>query len=1166
MSDRRSRSRPDYPRPGVTGGSAAPDAGGGSTGADGEAATPPASSPFVDGLERVPLERTRPSALYAFPERDGVRPVLPAEPMVALDAGGHAVLSVVALLERRPSPDEADVEALVREGTLQFEATLALPEAVLEDRRCATGTAYEPAYTRRTTFRLARPDGTTLASADATGANPTAPLAATLPREDVLAVLAAVDGRDADLRLSASVVSATESGSRTLAFAGNWATIHDGLDERFGPDEPIEGGALAAAVAELVREGRLSVAEGGDALAGQEAAAPAVVDAFRRLAGVVLERGADGALRLRARPDERFDLDATVTVPSEGERTLTLETRLADAFGVALADQGRDRYVSFATLSGDRGSLARGVPPSREVSGAGRSVGSAVERLAATDGELTSVAFAVAPSGELGGPSRAGGLSGPKVHALDERRRLQALDDLRFVDRSIIARPVPFVEDPEAMLWPERAHPDRFVYAPTFEPVEPSPSDVPAEAPFSFTYEQDGTTASGEPALRGTVRIDLRETMPAAVEAALGSLGDPFVRPVEKHGLQVEVGIPFLDDDETRIHWSRATTERNGDGTLTAEVELQNEWVRLCYGALAYENFQARPPAVLVTYSHEAVVPVPDDGMVLLGGKQALTPVRYDRPTAVEGTAVFDASTTTLHTAHGSLALARSGSSDGPDVDEPDEDGTDADEPDVDGPDANGPDDDRSDADGTGRSGTAPLLHATSLATTAVRPEMVYRPRLVRPEFEVMRPKPTSKYAVRTFQQESRSDLSYPCDRVGSLYRQRIDGAMPAVGCREAFRLGETDYRQYEEVTDLRADAFRVFRSLPQPNRFLVLPTTYRIARYDPGTSWEYRPCARVYALLTEGAEENRFVLEAALQPAIPAYRRRRLGERLAEFAPDPQVEYPTALMEGAAYTWSIEDAISDPVVVEREDGLHVTVSTDLAQALLLKELLERGGVFGRVTFAFADGTTLASDVAMELAEKTGPWAGGPVESTLADGTATLANRVETTVDVSDVDVYGEGARRTVAVDATLEPGATTRIDVGSGSGGGGSDDDAVPVYTARPAPDRVLAETRIFVEDVETNVVFAAEFDPADHGIDGLSVEARLQGIPETYETALTGDPPVGTVELALPHTTYLDRHVLEYRVRKQPTEGAVETTDWRPWDLSERGAIVLLTEGSLT
>ena len=189
--------------------------------------------------------------------------------------------------------------------------------------------------------------------------------------------------------------------------------------------------------------------------------------------------------------------------------------------------------------------------------------------------------------------------------------------------------------------------------------------DDPLTSPYLFTFRTSGVTGGAVPTvgLDGTVRLTLRQAMSDATRARLEELGNPVAQPVPVGNLSVSLDLPFRDEETGQVRRQLFAAEAVQEGdTITATVALLNQWVRLCYGALAYPGFQEEPARLRVAFAFRAYVPLRDHRLELaFGGKIALTevaaasalvPARVLRP-------VFEPARMALHLPHGVLRLAR---------------------------------------------------------------------------------------------------------------------------------------------------------------------------------------------------------------------------------------------------------------------------------------------------------------------------------------------------------------------------------------------------------------------------------------------------------------------------------------------------------------------------
>jgi hypothetical protein len=228
-------------------------------------------------------------------------------------------------------------------------------------------------------------------------------------------------------------------------------------------------------------------------------------------------------------------------------------------------------------------------------------------------------------------------------------------------------------------------------------------------------------------------------------------------------------------------------------------------------------------------------------------------------------------------------------------------------------------------------------------------------------------------------------------------------------------------------------------------------------------------------------------------------------------------------------------------------------VSTGLVNALALTALIESGGLTGQVTFGLLDGLSLTSQLVLDT-DVIGPWSSGPVQVRLFETKATLTNRTEQKVNVSDLEV-GSGPRRgeRIAAELALGPGASDEVDVG---------DQAVDVFAIyEPVPQKLtLEQLNVFVEDVATNVLLVNLVDYGTHGLASLEVTAHLKGVNHDYTVTLA-DGQSGEIDMTLPLTTYLNDQVLEFRLTKHMRSGEVASIGWLSWDLKSQGTIVSIT-----
>jgi hypothetical protein len=270
-------------------------------------------------------------------------------------------------------------------------------------------------------------------------------------------------------------------------------------------------------------------------------------------------------------------------------------------------------------------------------------------------------------------------------------------------------------------------------------------------------------------------------------------------------------------------------------------------------------------------------------------------------------------------------------------------------------------------------------------------------------------------------------------------------------------------------------------------------------------------------------------------------------------------LQYATEIDAEVTYTWSLDGGVASiqPRAAKQWDGFQVTLSSDLAGGLQLQAMLRNSGVTADAHFTLQDGTTVSSSLILDLAGLTGPWTGGPIETTIVASQATLTNHIERGVNVSDLAIYAaDGRSQVVRVDRLLAPAAAVTIDLPF------APNEAYPVYAVQPGDPAQLSEASSFVEDIRTNVVFVNLVNYANHNLKRLDLRARLkEAAGSEIGVAISETDPVGEADFLLPLTTYLGPRTLQLEVTKTDTSDHATTTPWLEWDLAARGNVVSLT-----
>lgn len=379
------------------------------------------------------------------------------------------------------------------------------------------------------------------------------------------------------------------------------------------------------------------------------------------------------------------------------------------------------------------------------------------------------------------------------------------------------------------------------------------------------------------------------------------------------------------------------------------------------------------------------------------------------------------------------------------------------------------------------------------------------------------------------------------------LYRQRAGDAWEAVGCRPALRLGETEYRTWQPEPVTAVSGVRVFRSLTQPGRFLIIPERFAVGRY-PGEDPEraYEPTLLLTSTIdVENPTNIRCVLAASLESELDAADLDLLAGELRRRIARP-VELVTAWQAGLApdITWAVPGG-SSVECVEVDTGFTFMLSTDIPGLLTLRALLQRGGLVGSARYTLPGGEQATATLRLDLSRVVGP-ASGPVTATRSGDELTLTNHLDRRVAVSRVTADGA----VVATPSVLvAPGGQATVALPAGTPDPVSLDHSVEPGT------ETLDETRSYIEDLHLGVTFVATGSLA--GLAGLEVAATFLGAAADTVT-LTATRRQAEREFVLPLTTYAADPAVTFTVTAVAADGTRTAAAPVDWPVRTRGVLV--------
>ncbi|WP_098961660.1 hypothetical protein [Bacillus wiedmannii] len=398
-------------------------------------------------------------------------------------------------------------------------------------------------------------------------------------------------------------------------------------------------------------------------------------------------------------------------------------------------------------------------------------------------------------------------------------------------------------------------------------------------------------------------------------------------------------------------------------------------------------------------------------------------------------------------------------------------------------------------------------------------------------------------------------EVVYPCNIFGVFYRESIGDTTVTVGCRDVQKLGETNSHQYQiiEEADFKHDLYKVYRSLQQPEKFLILPTFYRIGRFDlnAGEQKAYRPSILFQSVIDVNIPANNsFRFHIMLTPDLPRYVRKELESKLLSLSTTPIIDYPSQL--DSQYELKMGEMIMHASKVV--ESFHVTMDVNLANAILLRDMMTRFTSFGTVLFKLADSSIMESTLALELDNITGPWETGPIEVLIINGNAQLTNKIERPIEISTLRIYDTSNIRTeININIRLDSGEVHFVILPF------IPNEIYPVYSFPAASPATLEELRSFAQDTHTTIQFFDLVNHQNHDIKLLEIKVRLKGTDKIYQVPMTGSPSKGLIDIIFPLTeTYYQKNIIEFQVTKTHNSGEVLDTPWIEWHLSTKGNII--------
>lgn len=1092
--------------------------------------------PDANNKEIVNLHR---SAVYYY---------IPERPTLQKNNDGIPLFSLNLILERQPHPYEININKLIKKGILNFSIQLDLPSHLITKIQELHSLDYRPLFIREAIFDLIIENNgvrKNIASVNTSGLEVTALFNVELNRTETLNIISAIEGSKSNIKLQGRIFYRVIE-LKITHIHGLWKSIHNFLNSRI-VSKKISKSKLNRYFDEMIQSKIISISvisSLGIKKNITEDDKKKFFDIFLRKSSIILKKNMSEQENnqetyiLQDVDKGSFEFNYKQIWRIVHTKSLILDTALECVVGKIIDFLGPDKFIHLMSPSSSN-IIGMEITPKRIITPLDSVESRELKKPQKIPVILTKcnskpLPLYLKPSPVIIDAQSIG--SNDRISLVSSK--LNKIKTWKFNEfifntkESSKIKSLPIITDSSTSIWRDRINSRKYWYAPSFEIIEPKPGESPTNNSFSFIFERIGIAESGEPILNCTIQFKLLKTINSEVKSDIQRIGESNVYEVKLNNLSAFLDIPFIDQKDGIIKHHRFNSIiSTASDDIVANIILSNKWVNICYGTLGWPNFQKEKARLCITYSYEAYVPIKDENIEIIHGeKNAFTPISNSQSENQKfiNTPYFDAVKNIYRYPNGEFHFK-----------------------------------------------SEPFLKKSiqereiSVVNKRVKPLLakpvlyqhisVAKPLLKLPanNFEITT---VTKYAKQTFIHQEFLDAFFDCKEFGMLYSEKLGDSIIPIGCRDAFRLGEIFYSLYEEISNLSHPLYRVYRSLQQPGRFLLVPTTYRITRYHPSESDRaYLPIIFVFSSLdSEDPENNHVIFDMILQPDIPRHVLQELKVNLTSYSHQPVIEYPTQIMNESEYVWAIDSSINIRPNVERDSNfLHVTLTTDLTGALLTRDLLEKSGIFGSIQFNLSDGSFLRSDLALELQNIIGPWNTDPFEVSQTHEGIHILNKIEQTITISDLNIYyNSGSVEQIPVEINLAPGMSEIIPINQLN-----INEIYPVYSILTSKkDNIeLEEIRSFIEDVRINLIFLDQINYANHNLKDLEVKCKIKNWEDhLYLVNLGENSKTGTIDIILPITKYLENLVIQFQVTKNFNSGENSITSWFDWELESQGNII--------
>jgi hypothetical protein len=1094
---------------------------------------------------------------------------LPKVPLILINKNNNKpIISFTVVLKSKPRPEDETIKELVSNGVLTLQVGLEIPSQILDELVQLLHVNVFPLFSREAIFEVIEHSEThegesILFSKKTCGINPKVAFSMNLNRIQTMDILSALSNTKSNIFVRVKVSYRGILPETKITLKGNWAKIYDFLYNKFGLNV-INSIDLKNSFLELVHSNMIDIVSSDTKFIikfeddeNDNELSLHLFKAFLSLSGVIVNHqtvysnGDTSQLfySLRSRPKDVFELNYSEVLQTSVTRSKVLSIPMDELLSNSLKGVNLEEVTNLIYI-GDTNHVEY---PSRfkikSMDFRQHKLDSGIvkqKEMIIHNGSVQDISLSLRPDQSSQISASAAELVRPT--SLVAANISWGLDDHLIAPQGSPLLKRPLVDDPSSGIWRDIKNDNEFWFAPTFEVIMPAFNENPSTSPFVFIFERLGAASSGLPALAGHVKISLKKIKSSGVESKLSSLGNPVAYEVSIYNMAISLEVPFVDTADNQIKTTsfKCSIEQKDD-TIIATASISNEWVRLFYGSLAWPNFQAISSKLNISYYYQGYVSLGgDDFYLVLDKKTAITPVLYSEndKSSLEDS-YLDAFNLVYYDPNMELKFKKEVSNPHASPMEPDIDEKSIPKTEL---------------------GSSPRPRPGPLSPRNVNklPAVYTKSPQIKDRIKYI-PRETRHFAIRSFIWYESKDIFFPCSSLGSLYLDKSGDVLTAIGCQEADRLGQISFKQYEEIKELESPFCKVFKSLQQPWRFLLLPSEYCITRYEKSENVNsYKPILFIYSLIdAENPDNNRITFSSTLQANIPIYILQDILSRLKKYTfRSPVLEFPTDIPSEITYEGALSSSASESIDLKSSVALgfdgsfQIHINTDLANALLLKSMLEHGGLHGVVKFKLPDNSELRSNLVLQLDKITGPWKAGPIEISMTSNGIALINKIESSVIISDLVIYKDSEFiRRIPVEVTLLKGQIHN-DVFISLN---PYEKIYPVYSLGSGISSI-DEIRSYIEDILTNIIIIDLVNHENHDILSMVIKARIKNVPGEYAEELNSGIPK-EILFTLPITSYLENRVIEFQITITLRSDESKITSWLEWDTETKGNVISIT-----